>query len=148
MSFDPKSTNPYAPASTQPVAPKKSNVLLYVLLGIGGVALLVCCSCGGIGYFGFNQALGMVAQQIKPQLQTDPVIQEHIGTIDTLSMNMTKSVSEAEQNKKQGFLVFDIKGEKGSGIVMGRVDQTNPQQARLAEGELRMADGQSFPLTP
>ena len=40
MSFDTNSPNPYAPSSTPPTAPKKSNVLMWVLLAVGFVYVL------------------------------------------------------------------------------------------------------------
>jgi hypothetical protein len=150
MSFDPNSTNPYS-TSTQPTAPKKSNVLLYVLLGLGGAALLACCGCGGAMYFVTQAGLSAAADQLKPQLQSDPVVQEHVGEINSLGMNIMATGNEAQKNPKQpgdpDRIVFDIKGNKGSGQVVGELDQ-GAGQVRLRNAELRMSTGEAFPLSP
>lgn len=150
MSFDPSSTNPYA-TSSQPTAPKKSNVLLYVLLGLGGAAILACCGCGGAMYFTMQFGLSQAAAQLKPQLQSDPVVQEHVGDISDLGMNIMATGTEAQKNPNQAKgeekIVFDIKGSKGSGQVVGQMDQ-GAGQVRLRNAELRMSSGETFQLSP
>jgi hypothetical protein len=143
MSFD--QPNPYAPASsTPPVAPKKSNTLLYVLLGVGGILLVSCLGCAGLLYVVGSKGMGMVAAQVKPQLQADPVVQEHIGTISEATLSIQDATVElqknAERHKGRNF-GFKLKGDKGSGLVMGRLDQSNPQNARIVDAELVLPDG-------
>ncbi len=154
MSFDPNPTNnPYS-ASTQPIAPKKSNVLMYVLLGVGAVLVLGCCGCAGAMYWGgdaaMKAAMNVMGEQLKPSLQADPVVQEHVGDIQKLSMNFGASTVETQKAQKGGGqqrMVFDIEGSKGKGQVTGNVNQgSNPP--RLSNGELKMSSGQSYPLTP
>lgn len=151
MSFDMNSPNPYAASpSTPPTAPKKSNVLMYVLLGVGAVLLVGCCGCGGLMWWGGNQAFNLVASTVKPSLQADPVVQEHVGEIESLSMNIMATGQEAETNKQpqgQERIVFDVKGSKGSGQIVGKVEPDGAGQAKLSNGELRI-NGQTFPLTP
>lgn len=150
MSFDPNPNNPYA-ASTQPVAPKKSNVLLYVMLGIGGALVAICCGCGGMGYFAFQKGIQQAATAVRPQLQADPAVMEHIGNLDTVSVDMGGLMSEVQKNpqRHQGRnMAFKVKGDKGQGIVIGRLDQQGAGQARIGEGELIMPSGEMFPLTP
>jgi hypothetical protein len=155
MSFDPNSTNPYAASpSTQPTAPKKSNVLMYVLLGIGAVVVIGCCGCAGMMMFGgnaFMQAgMNLVGEQIKPSLQADPVVQEHIGDIKKISMNFTASTQEAQRSQQAGEpqrMVFDVEGTKGKGQIIG-TNMEQGGQPRLKNAELRMSTGETYPLTP
>lgn len=152
MSFDPNSGSSFPP-STPPVAPKKSNVLLYVLLGIGGVALLVCCGCAGTMYFGgssiMNAALTAAAEEVRPSLAADPVVQEHIGEIESVTVNFSSMMAEAQANQKAGNaeqrMVIDIKGSKANGQAVGVMDAGPPP--KLRNGELRV-NGQTYPLTP
>jgi len=155
MSFDMNSPNPYAPsASTPPTAPKKSNVLMYVLIGVGVTLLVGCCGCGGFLILGgqsmMNSAMNLVGEQIKPTLQADPVVQEHVGEVQKISMNFGASMEETQKSQKAGGaqrMVFDVEGTKGKGKIVGTTDESGPKP-RLKNGELRMPTGETFPLTP
>lgn len=152
MSFDMNSPNPYA-ASTQPTAPKKSNVLLYVLLGIGGVLLLTCCGCGGVIWYGWNTGMSQisaaVAKIVRPSLQADPVIQEQIGELQSVEWELGSLVEETKKDPKrhQGRnMALRVKGPKGEGIVIGRFDQTGPDSGDLKNAEL-LKGGTWYPLS-
>lgn len=150
MSFDMNSPNPYAP-STQPVAPKKSNVLLYVLLSIGGVLLLGCCGCAGFAYFAYNTGVKQVAQSVRPQLQADPAVQEHIGNLNSAEVDVGAAFSELKKDpdKHRGrSMAIRVKGDKAEGIVLGRLDQTGPNSARMADAVLIMPNGDTHSLAP
>jgi len=151
MSFDMNSPNPYAP-STQPVAPKKSNVLLYVLGGIGIVFLVCCLGCVGTLWFGgsslMNAGMNAVGEQMKPSLQRDPVVQEHIGDIKKVTMNFMESTEATQKSQEKGGpqrMVFELEGSKGKGKVTGT---PNNQEQKLMNGELKMSTGETYPLSP
>ena len=143
MSFDPNTPNPYAASSTQPTVPKKSNTLLYVLLGVGGILLLSCAGCGGFAWWGATSGMKMVGavvgKQVTPQLQADPVIKKHIGNISEVEMSITDAISELSKNQARHAgrdIGLKIKGDKGSGLIMCRMDQSTPNQPRVVNGEL------------
>ncbi len=141
MSFD--SPNPYAPAaSTPPVAPKKSNTLLYVLLGVGGILLVSCVGCAGLLVVAGTKGMSLVTAQLKPQIQADPVVREHIGEIKEMNWSITSFAKEFEKNqaRHQGRdACFEVKGDKGSGLIMGKLNNNPPQ--RLDNAELVLPDG-------
>jgi hypothetical protein len=151
MSFDPSTTNPYAAASTPPATPKKSNTLLYVLGGIAAFVIIGCCGCGGLMMYGGNAALQMAANQVKPQLAADPVIQQHIGNLQTAEISLQAYIAEAGKNARHQQAGRDIgikvKGDKGSGLVVCKIDQSNPGQPRVVNAELVMPSGEAFPLS-
>ncbi len=141
MSFE--SQNPYAPASTPPVAPKKSNTLLYVLLGVGAILLVSCLGCAGLLYVGGTQGMKMVTAKLKPQIQADPVVREHIGEIKEMTWSITSFAKEYEKNQARHNgrdACFEVKGDKGSGLIMGKLDN-NPANQRLVNMELVLPDG-------
>jgi hypothetical protein len=143
MSFD--SPNPYAASSTQPTVPKKSNTLLYILLGVGGILLVSCLGCGGLVYVFGTQGMKMVTAKIQPQVQADPVIREHIGEIKEFTWSITSFAKEYEKNspRHEGRDVcFEVKGDKGEGLVMCRIDNTNPQNQRITNAELVLPNGE------
>jgi hypothetical protein len=148
MSFDMNSPNPYAPSSTPPTAPKKSNVLTYVLIGVGAVVLLSCCGCVaamfGLGRFGLN----VMAQGVRPTVQNDPVVKEHIGDLQKISTNFMESSEETGKHGNQANkrFVFDVEGSKGKGKVVGTVIQ-NGADFRLEDSELRMPSGETHKMS-
>ena len=142
--------NPYGASSTQQPPAKKSNTWLWILLGVGGVLILGCCGCfGAISFFGkgaLDAGMGMVAEQIKPGLNADPVVQEHLGEIQEMSWDLM-ATGEASKGDGPDKVVWDVKGSKGEGQITGEMDQTGGA-ARLKNGVLRMKDGTEHILTP
>lgn len=141
--------NPYGASSTmQPPPPKKSNTWLWILLGVGGVLILGCCGCAGLMYFGGQQAMNagmsVIATQLRPKLAEDPVVQQHIGEIQSLEGDFGASIQESNASGSQGELVFNIKGTKGEGVIIGKPANGN---ASLENGRLRLKSGEEFPLT-
>jgi hypothetical protein len=133
---------------TPPPPPKKSMLWLWILLGVGGVLVLICCGCMGLAYFGggkaMNATMDIVGKEIRPSLDADPVIQEHVGEIQSLSGDFSATIQESQNTGRQGEMVFRIKGSKGEGVVIGRPNQVD---MRLEDGHLRMSTGEEFPLT-
>jgi hypothetical protein len=122
--------------------PKKSNALWWIL-GIIGVATvggaLLCC--GGI-YFMIRFGTQVVGDQVKLAVGTDPAIQEHIGTISDIGMNLTATGAAGGGNT----IVFDIKGDKGSGQLEVVMDQT-PGQEGLQSCVLILPNGDRHDVT-
>ena len=113
----PGTPNPFAPSPTYQPA-KKSNVWLWILLGVGGLGLLVCCGCGGLMYIGITQA----GRPLMAQLNADPTAQQHLGKVSSVPMMDIMATGEAAQ--KHGpppagrqLVVFKVTGDKGSGQV-------------------------------
>ncbi len=128
------------PPSAGPGQPhgQASNVWIWVLgilgvLGVGGA--LVCC---GGGYALYRAGTGVVAEVFKQQLSGNPVIEEHIGEIKSLTMNLTKTSQESENSN--GGLVFDIEGSKASGAILIRKDNSGGG-TDIESAVLILADG-------
>ncbi|NND97995.1 MAG: hypothetical protein HKN47_11765 [Pirellulaceae bacterium] len=130
--------------SQQPVKQKKGGsvwVWIFAIVGVLGlVGVMVCC---GGGYFAYRQGTAFLADEIKVKLDGNPVIEENIGEIESMSMNFSAVVEEAQKQQEQGnneappSLVFDIEGTKGSGRVLVRQDPSGQPDAL----ELIMSDG-------
>ena len=145
----PGSSNPYAGVGGygQAPPPKKSNALLWILGGVGGVGILICAGCCGVTYFAFNTGMNMIAEQTKGEVQGHPAIQEHIGTIESVSSDFTAGIQESQKKGDTGgesHLVIHVKGSKGSGDIIGKMPQGGAQ--RMSEKVLRLPDGKEFPL--
>jgi hypothetical protein len=135
------SGGPYAAGVGQP-APRKSNALWWILgilgvLTVGGA--LVCC---GGGYFMVRFGTQVVADAVKASISEDPAIQEHIGTITDISMNLTATGAAGGGDK----IVLDVKGEKGTGQVEVVMANGGPNDQSLKSCVLILPNGERIDL--
>jgi hypothetical protein len=141
--------NPYgSPTLGGAPAPKQSKTWLWILLGVGGGLALACCGCLGAGSFGFFGVRSMMASGVKNQFQDHEIVKEQIGEIESSQWNIIESGQETERAGKRGgtIIVVDVKGNKGSGKIIGP-QAPNPQgDYILQHGTLRMPSGQEFDL--
>ena len=118
---------------------KKSNTWLWVLgiLGaLGVVGALVCC---GGSFFAYKAGTGMIAEAFKEQLSGNPVIEEHIGTIDSMNLNLSATGEYGQSSP--GSMAFDISGSKGSGTILIKQQPGADGQPGIGSAELVMPDG-------
>tara|TARA_R110002049_G_scaffold4601_4_gene31955 strand:+ start:231782 stop:232312 length:531 start_codon:yes stop_codon:yes gene_type:complete len=118
---------------------KKSNTWLWVLGILGALGLVGALVCCGGTFFAYKAGTGMMAEAFKSQLADNPVIEEHIGTIDSMSMSLGKTSEYAESSP--GSLAFDISGAKGSGTVLIKQQPGADGQPGIGSAELIMSDG-------
>jgi len=95
----PNPNNPYANTGSfgQAPPPKKSKAWIWILGIVGGGGILVCGCCGGLSYFAYNTGMTMIAEQTKQEIQGKPVVQEHIGTIESASPDLMAGVEETQK---------------------------------------------------
>jgi hypothetical protein len=107
---------------------------------LAGGALLVIALIAGLGWFGIQE----VTRQARAALQVNPVIAEHIGEIELLEIDLpgTGEVAGAET------IVFSVVGARGSGTIAADLVTVDADTEKVVGGELRLADGRVFPLTP
>jgi len=136
--------NPFA-ASQSPYQqpPKSSNVWLWILLGVGGAGLLVCCGCGGFGYMMMGEGFKVFEQNLQAQLSASPVAQEHLGEIQSVKMDFMEGVKRTDERKQQT-MVFHVVGSKGSAEVEG--DQPPFGGQAVMNPRLILPGGQEIPI--
>lgn len=143
---NPFESNPNARGASYGEAPPKKSKAKFWLLGCGitGVLGFVVCCGGGVAVTQFG--LTMLAGEFKKQLDGNPVIVEHIGDIESLEMSWSDTFAGA-QNADGGAeeLAFQIKGTKGSGVVMIQQDQSGDGTG-MESATLVMEDGSRFPI--
>jgi len=132
--------NPFAGGqSPYQQQPKSSLLWLWILLGVGGVGLLVCCGCGGLGMLGVS----MAGSQMAARLNADPVVQEHLGTVTSATMDVMGTGEESQRAGGRNVIVFDVVGDKGTGKVIA--DQA-PAPEQFKNARLRLPSGEEFQL--
>ena len=137
---NPFDDNPPNQGYAQGAPPQKSsNTWLWVLGILGALGLVGAVVCCGGSYFAFRAGTGMMADAFKAELADNPVIEEHIGTIDSMSMNLGKT-SEYGQSSP-GSIAFDISGSKGSGTILIKQETRADGQPGVGSAELILADG-------
>ncbi len=136
--------NPYSfPPGYEP--PRRSRSWLWILLGIGGlvvVAPLCCLGCGGLLlHFGFE----VVEGEIVADLNTDPIIQQHIGQVVSAEIDLWDSFQEDMKNPveddEESWYVFDIQGTKNRGRVIGKSVTNDDDLEEFRDGRLILPSG-------
>ncbi len=150
------------PGKFEPYPPRQQSssavfwiVILVLVLVIGVPILLVALillGCCGILGLGAATAFQVPANAARQQFGSHPVIQEHIGEIQSISMNAAASGEEQQRPAAAGknVIVFDVSGPKGSGQLIAEHQpgdpSTNQPDKFFSKATLRTSRGE-FPIT-
>lgn len=110
------------------------------------VLMLVCC--GGIlflFYFGQN-ALG---ELVVVQVENDPAIVEHIGSIESCSLDFGATAAAAEAAEQPGDptpMAFQLEGSKGEGTLLMMPASKSGDPNNFSSGTLVLPSGERIPL--
>lgn len=115
------------------------------LIGCGVVGLLGLVLCCGGGIFMVQFGVGALGDQLQTQIAGDPAIVEHIGGIESMEVSWGATIEEAQQGGEQDSgLVFEIKGDKGSGKLLIKEDKSGGSDVGMAT--LILPDGTRIPI--
>ena len=110
---------------TQPA--KSGSGLKTVLIVVAVVVLLGLLACGGMVGLGFY-ALYASGQMIKSQVESSQVIQDELGSIDSISMDFQDTARQAEPGSDQPVVSYAVEGPKGSGHLLVVMSKSNSNQ--------------------
>jgi hypothetical protein len=140
----PANPSPYASSAPDPYGPppKKGSLLwLWILLGVGGIGMLVCC--GGlvaVSMFGLN----VMAAEVADQVRDVPAFREHIGELESLDVDFVASSAKGDEET----FVYNAKGSKGTGVLTVKQTEDEDWNALIEEASLRLPDGREVPILP
>jgi len=140
--------NPYAnPPGVGAPPPRKSNAWIWILgiVGVLGLGMVICCGAGG--YFAYSAGVNMMAEMVKEAVADDPQVQEHIGEITSMPMNLIKSTEETEKRGTgDNILVFEAKGTKGNGeFIVHQPKRPQPGEV-FKKIDLRLPSGEEISI--
>jgi hypothetical protein len=126
----------------RPPARRSRSIGLLVFLGGAGAAVVFLC-CGGfisLAVFGLN----MVTDQVADDLRDNPVVVEHIGTIEEFEMDWGESFSHEDDD----VYVYHIKGPEGQGKVYVTSISVDDSTEEVVWGYLELSTGETHDLFP
>ena len=90
--------------------------------------------------FGMN----ITTAEVSNELRDNPKFREHIGELQTLTIDWTKSSAEDDSDT----FVYDAKGTKGSGVVTVKHVTDNDGNEEIVRASLRLSDGRTVQIVP
>lgn len=146
----PNPPNPYADPGSfgQVQQPKKSKAWMWILGIVGAIGILGCGCCGVFGYMGYGAVEKQLSSMLQQQIQNDPVIQEHIGPVESVSWEVFEvdGLQKSHPDIHGQMQAFKVKGPKGEGIVFG-AQVGNPTPSSVLESPILKKDGKEYPLS-
>ena len=120
-----------------------AGCIIVVVVGVLMVFMTLCC--GGVGLISYF-VLTLIGDEVEGDLRDNPVIAEHIGTIQSFELDWGGSFVEEEDDDT---FVFRIRGSKASGIVTVFCDNTgNAEIVEVLSGTLQVDSGETYDLFP
>ena len=141
--------NPYSnPPGVGAPPPRKSNSWLWILgiVGVLGLAMVICCGVGG--YFAFNAGMSVVTNELKNEVAGDPNVQQHLGEIKNLSVDLIASGEEAEKRGHGAqVLVINAQGSEGQEAKFIAEQSRQPQPGNMfSKIDLRLPSGEEISI--
>ncbi|QJD69094.1 hypothetical protein HG421_16235 [Xanthomonas campestris pv. badrii] len=137
---------PAAPApAAAPIAPAARKPLSGVAIGLIGI--LACASLFGVVVLAAAMWLvttgwSVFTDQARSALQDDAVVQEHIGQIRSMRVDLLRTGMAPGGEE----FVFDVEGDRGAGRVEATWVSAGADQEILGGGVLTLRDGTQYTL--
>ncbi len=100
---------------------------------VGSMLVLTAAGCGLFDVF---------IDQVKADIKDNPVIVQHIGTIQSMEIDWAGTGSEPDENT----FVFNVTGSKGSGVLTAECITIDANTEDVRSGKLETSAGQTFDL--
>lgn len=105
-------------------------------LGIAWIVVsFVVSACGLLDVF---------VDQVQADIEGNPVILRHIGTIDSMEIDWSATGEEPGED----VFVFRIKGSKGQGLLTAECVTVDADHEDVVAGKLELSSGETYNLFP
>jgi hypothetical protein len=140
--FDPsaRQVDPYGPPQSPPPR-SSSGCWIWAVVAGAGFLLLMCCG-GGALLVGFG--LQMVTTEIEDQLAGNPILQEHIGEVQSFEMDWSRSFAHEDDET----FIYRVQGTKGEGRVTVKQITGDDGNEVILSAELWLPSGETIDLLP
>ena len=132
-----------ASAEARAAPPKRSSgstVLIWVLgIGLAGTLLL-----GGLAVFGIRFAMEVFAEQVRVELQDNPVLRAHLGEPEKFEFDWVGTGADSREE----VYVFRVRGTQGRGKVSAACVTVDADREQVTSGSLRLESGEEYDLFP
>jgi hypothetical protein len=132
-----------ASAQSRAASPKSSSgtrVLLWILgIGLAGTLLL-----GGLAVFGVRFAMAIFAEQVRVELQDNPVLRAHLGEPEKFELDWVGTGADSRED----VYVFRVRGTQGRGRVSAACVTVDADREQVTSGSLRLESGEEYDLFP
>lgn len=119
-----------------------ARTVLIILAIVAALLVVGCLACAGLTYFGFT---GMVDEAIKEQYNGNPVIEQHIGEIESASVSIAATQEAQQEFGSDDYIVILVSGPKGEGKLI--LHRPEGESFRSTDAVLRTSEG-DFDLFP
>jgi len=107
-------------------------IVLVMVAAIGGVFLL------------FRFGLGLVEDQVRRDIQQNPVIMEQVGVIQQIDIDFPASANEPDPE----VFVFHLQGQHGSATLTAKTVTGEGGTEKVTWGTLQTSSGAQYDLFP
>ncbi len=90
--------------------------------------------------FGFQ----IVTTEIEDQLSGNPILQEHVGQVQSFEMDWSRSFADEDYDT----FIYRVRGTKGEGRVTVKHITGDDGNEVILAAELRLPDGETIDLMP
>ena len=151
----------YGPSSYPPPPESSSSTVIWIVVLVLALVIGLPILAVAVMFLGWHTAVSpsprasdsRSTSPARTGRSNDPVIQQHIGEIQSATLNFADTAAEQQkQQPGQGapaatVMVIDVRGTKGSGQIVGHQEPGNPPGKFFTKATLRTSQGE-FPLSP
>jgi hypothetical protein len=114
-------------------------------LSIAGAAivLVMVAVVGGV-FFLFRFGLDLVEDQVRRDIQDNPVIMEQVGVIQAIDIDFAASANEPDPE----VFVFHLEGQHGNATLTAKTVTVDADTEKVTWGTLRTPSGAQYDLFP
>lgn len=117
---------------------KRSKKILLVIAGLSVAGLCCLACCLGI----LNVGVHVITEEIRFQVEADPLFIRHVGTVNTFQLNYLASLT----NREDQVYTYDVSGTKWSGRMTIRQVTNDDRNVEIVWARFTLPSGETIEL--